>query len=93
MPLLIHFGIRKRLHRRAIVMALALRIYEDTLCAGCGHSSLLAYGDGADGEYERKSVVCRACEQREREKAGDPPPGVKTYVVDLHDHPRDQPLP
>jgi hypothetical protein len=88
MPLLVHFGIRKRLHKRAILLGLALRMYEDSLCSGCGHSSLLAYGGEGVGEYKRHTIVCAGCEEREREKDKDPLPGVKTYVIDLHDHPR-----
>lgn len=90
MPLLIHFGIRKRLHKRAILLGLALRMYEDSLCSGCGHSSLLAYGAEGVGEYKRATIVCAGCEEREREKEKEPLPGVKTFVVDLHDHPRDE---
>jgi hypothetical protein len=85
MPLLIAWGIRKRLHRKAVKLAEALVMYEDSLCRGCGLSGFLTY-DRHDltAHVHLRSLECIGCEAKEsaaRVEHGDPWPGTKTYVT------------
>lgn len=95
MPLLIMFGVRKKLHRRAIIAAEAIRILDDSICRGCGQSGLLSYEDFGDGEYETRTLTCHGCVpldiETHRENAEKLGHGEKRYVIDLHDDPRDEP--
>jgi uncharacterized cysteine cluster protein YcgN (CxxCxxCC family) len=69
-----------------VVLTEALRIYEDSLCKGCGHSGFLTY-DKHDHtkDFKVESVVCVACEGKEalakQEKQDEIWPGTKTFVV------------
>lgn len=84
---MVSWGIRSRTALVVLMVKLALRMLEDSLC-GCGHSALLAHGDEGYGEYETATVTCHACKVAEREK-GERQPGVKLITRDLHDDPRD----
>jgi hypothetical protein len=90
LPILIMFpGVknrRNRLSRKAVLCALALQKYEDSLCRGCGQSSLLSFEDYAEGEYERRTVFCHACYVLDADNS-KPGKGERVYVQDLHDHP------
>jgi hypothetical protein len=86
-PLLITWGIRKRLHRKAILLAEALVLYEDSLCKGCGMSGFVTYDrHELTHMFTPAELVCVACEHREqsaRAAAADgeePWPGTKTFV-------------
>lgn len=84
------WGIKSRTSPAALQIKLALRIFEDSLCS-CGHSSLLSHGREGVGEYEIQTVRCHACAEAEKaaERDSDKVPGMKTFVRDLHDDPRD----
>jgi hypothetical protein len=84
---LIWWGIKDRTTKPVLLVKLALRLYEQSLCQ-CGHSSFLAHGPEGVGEYEARTITCHACKAREREKPTDAP-GVKVYTEDLHDEPHD----
>lgn len=42
-------------------LLLALQMYEDTLCSGCGHERTRAWHPDMDGWYEPKHYRCAAC--------------------------------
>jgi hypothetical protein len=72
----------------------ALEILDDSICRGCGQSSLLSYKDFAEGEYETRVVTCFACEPLEAAAADESRKlgkGEKRYLLDLHDDPHDEP--
>ena len=79
------WGNMSRTSKRVRKVKLALRMYEDSLCA-CGHSALLAHGAEGVGEYDAKTVTCHACAAKERAKKTETP-GQKVYAEDLHDNP------
>lgn len=83
LPLLRPWGIKLK-DPLTVVMALALEMYEASLCS-CGHSGFLTYDRHENTPYFRlESVVCVACEPREaaqRAQKDDPWPGTKTFVV------------
>ena len=86
-PPLMSWGIKDRHSKPALLVKLALRYYEQSLCS-CGHSSFLAHGPEGVGEYETHTITCHSCKAKERAKQTDEP-GVKLFTVDLHDEPRD----
>jgi uncharacterized cysteine cluster protein YcgN (CxxCxxCC family) len=79
---------RKRLHRKSLLLAEALQVFEDSLCRGCGQSSLLAYDPRNSGEWERLVTQCMACEELEKDDTSPELPGKVAY---LHNHLSDGP--
>jgi len=74
------------LHRKAIKLAEALTIYEDSLCRGCGLSGFLTYDrHELTGHIHSRSLTCIGCEAKESaarvESRDDPWPGTKNYVT------------
>ena len=86
-PPLIWWGIKDRTSKHALLVKLAFRLYEASLCS-CGHSMFLAHGPEGVGEYEARTVTCHACKAKEREKRSEQP-GLKLWAEDLHDESRD----
>lgn len=69
--------------RKDIVLAEALRLYQDGLCSGCGMPAIHAYDERNSGEFVlRDDAQCLACEQREQDESKTPP-GVKKYIKNL----------
>lgn len=70
-------------------MKLALRMLDDSICQGCGHSSLLAHGFEGHGEYEVQSVTCHGCKALEKASgsSSEREPGQRRFARDLHDDP------
>jgi hypothetical protein len=67
-------------------MALALTLYEDGLCSGCGLHHSVTHGDENVGRWETGENICHGCEPidsaRESEKK-DPYPGQKLTLVEV----------
>lgn len=51
------------------ILALALQMYEDGLCPGCGLPANRAHDPLMEGYYVPNVVTCQACATREREGA------------------------
>ena len=85
-PPLINWGLRSRRNWAALMMKLALRMLEDSMCGGCGHSSFLAHGYEGYGEYRAETVTCHACKALEK-ATGDREPGQRRYAHDMHEDP------
>lgn len=60
-------------------LMLALRLYEDSLCSGCGQERARAWHPDMDGWYEPKHYRCAAC------SAGQQRPVHYHAVVDERD--------
>lgn len=64
-------------------LAMALTVYEDSLCPKCGHSRERAWNDDMDGLYKAHRVTCRACLAVHEETSGRPVGGGEVvYVTD-----------
>ena len=66
-------------------MALALTMYEDGLCPGCGLHHSVTRGDENVGHWESAETICHGCEplDAERDKDNkDSYPGKKLTLVD-----------
>lgn len=68
------------------MMAMALTLYEDSLCAGCGLPHSKTRGDDNVGRYEvRDDHVCHGCEPLEaarQDKHRTTFPGQKLYLAE-----------
>lgn len=67
-------------------MALALTMYEDALCGGCGGHPSVTHGDSNVGRWETGEDICHRCEVVESEqadKAKDTYPGQKLTVMEV----------
>lgn len=65
------------------VLAMALELYERSLCAECSQPRELAWDPEMDGWFEvDDSTVCMACAERERwvKEVKEPQPGQKITV-------------
>lgn len=66
-------------------LVLALQIYEDALCSGCGQQRSQSFSHDIDGEYSVETVECRTCraleaaDQADRE-AKEPKLGLKRWI-------------
>ena len=59
-------GYPQGLHRKAILLAEALVMYEDSLCKGCGLSGFITYDrHEPDWALHRESLTCIGCEAKE----------------------------
>lgn len=70
--------------KRDRVLLRAFRIYEDSLCSGCGQSSIHSLEVANTREYRTDSAICLGCNVREtyQENHGDQKiKGLKVYVV------------
>lgn len=66
-------------------MALALTLYEDGLCGGCGMHHSVTQGDENAGRWEvNGEVICHGCETAEsyRENNKDTYPGQKLTLIE-----------
>lgn len=73
----------------------ALRIYEDSLCKGCGHSGFLTYDQHENtSHFKVDTVICVSCEGLEARaknvKADDEWPGTKAFSVNTMDEKPEQ---
>lgn len=72
--------------RRDQIMALALTLYEDGLCAGCGLHRSQTHGDHNVGRWETKETICHGCSpfeaERDRENR-DKYPGQKLTLQEV----------
>lgn len=50
-------------------MALALTLYEDSLCGRCGHPRDRAYNPDMEGYYSTREHTCQACAVLDRDAA------------------------
>lgn len=72
------------------VMAVALTLYEDSLCSGCGHPRDRAYNPDMEGYYVTREHTCQGCAARDRHEAElrdkrdqrKPKAGLKVGVAD-----------
>lgn len=68
------------------MIAVALTLYEDSLCAGCGLPHSKTRGDDNVGRYElRDDQMCHGCEPLEaarRDKNRTSFPGQKLYLAE-----------
>lgn len=78
---LIRFG-RTEWTLRDRILALALHLYEDGLCSGCGQPASRAHNPDMEGYYAPVTVRCEACAVREREAGEKHGQGVLIGVVD-----------
>lgn len=74
------------------VLALALTIYEDGLCA-CGQPMVVAHHPDNDGWYKAHKAQCQSCAAKERTGAGATPPEPGEKVYTTYDRPSSKPLP
>lgn len=65
------------------LLLIALQVYEDDCCPGCGQPRTYGMDDDAAGRYHVHSVTCHACAALEKaHQAGkNPPPGQRKYVT------------
>lgn len=66
-------------------MALALIMYEEGLCGGCGLHRSVAHGDHNVGRWEKSEMICHGCEPIEaaqEDKNLDKYPGQKLTLVE-----------
>lgn len=75
------------------LLALALDVYERSLCSDCGHARDRAWHPGMAGSYMVEEVECQACTALNRRAREDAPDGrgLKLYAVDIR--PPEIPLP
>lgn len=72
-----------------VLLADALRMYEDSLCKGCGTPTAWAW-DLRGGQYfalDPESPICAVCElleSRQRDPEETPQAGQKTRVINRH---------
>ncbi|WP_104087040.1 hypothetical protein [Arthrobacter sp. GMC3] len=68
------------------VMALALTLYEDGLCSGCGLHHSVTHGDENVGRWEANSEnICHGCEPIDAAKDADKKdtyPGQKLTLIE-----------
>lgn len=72
------------------LLALALKMYERSLCPDCRADRGRTHDDKMDGEYHLEMETCYRCaavEEFHREQREDLPPGTKLYVVEDADAP------
>ena len=69
----------------ARLLLIALQVYEDDLCPGCGTPRTYGMDDDAAGLLNTNHGYCHGCRALEKEQRdrGDkpPPPGQKTWVT------------
>lgn len=67
-------------------LAVALTLYEDGLCSGCGQPRDRAWNDDMAGYYEPHTALCLACNavhtHVEDDRGGKLRPGERAYVTD-----------
>lgn len=61
---------------------MALQLYEDGLCPGCGQPASRAHDPDMEGYYVAVTRTCQACAAREVEAADQHGNGVMVGVVD-----------
>lgn len=66
------------------MLTLALTVYEESLCSGCGQDKSISYNPDAEGWFEAREVTCAGCaaQQRHGEGSKSQTPGGKLFVVD-----------
>lgn len=66
------------------MVTLALTVYEESLCPGCGQPKDAAYNPDAEGWYEAHEITCAGCKAQQDHggKQKKSAAGAKTYVVD-----------
>lgn len=67
------------------VLALALTLYEDGLCSGCGMHRSVTHGDHNVGRWETGDDICHGCEPVEAQrddKNRESYPGQKITLVE-----------
>lgn len=74
-------------------LAVALTIYERSLCPTCGHVMARSHDPEMDGWYDAHEDTCYACAAVDLHTAGqkDPTPGAKVYVTENEKAPKDLP--
>lgn len=66
----------------------ALTLYEESICKGCGISSIFTYDDFNAGEFVyRDDAWCLGCEELEKNRDNHLQPGQKGYVANLMGQP------
>lgn len=77
--------VKDRYHPRAFLAIEALRVYESSLCRGCGQSALLTHDPFNTPHFGVEESVCVGCEHLEGlaklDKPEDVWPGTKRFVV------------
>lgn len=68
-----------------MMVKLALRMHEDSLCGRCGHSTRLSQSGDAQIAYRGESATCYACIAANL--AAESGAGKTAYAVDLRDTP------
>ena len=65
----------------------ALRLYEASLCSGCGQSGIHAHDIANTPMYELGEVTCRGCEILDNARSGDAKQvaGEKLYIENYMD--------
>lgn len=63
------------------IVAMALTVYEDGICKGCGQPAAHSHGDDPH-EYEVGKVVCHGCKEL-ADFQGKVGPGEKLYLEDM----------
>lgn len=79
---LIRFGGEPKWTLRDRILALALQLYEDGLCPGCGQPASRAHNPDMEGYYVASTTRCWACAARETQAADQQGHGVLVGVVD-----------
>lgn len=67
------------------LLALAVKVYERSLCPDCRQDRGRSHDDKMDGWYNVQTEVCYGCaevEQYQRDAKAEPPAGMKLYVVE-----------
>lgn len=73
------------------LLALALKMYERSLCPECRSDRTRTHDDRMDGEYHVETETCYRCatiEEWQRDQREELPAGTKVYVVEDDDAPR-----
>lgn len=68
------------------LLAVALHLYDASLCPDCDQPARLAHNPEWEGWFDTETVVCQSCAAVERDNkaaraTGEPDPGTKRYPV------------
>lgn len=80
MPLSVLRGKKPRWRRTDRLLAVALQLHEDSLCA-CGHP-IEDWGTDKDAAVTTRTCPWCAALERHQKSEGEPSPGEKAWVVD-----------